>query len=403
MTRRILFALLAMGVAQAAVYMVRPMTSYRLLAYGEGARDVGLVAAAFALLPIFLAIPLGRFSDRRSGAPLLLVGCAIQTVGCLLLALSSTTLTIAAASAVVGVGHLALALGAQDVIARESGSERHDSHFGLLTAGVSIGQLVGPLLVAVLLGAGGVPSVAATTRGMLVAAAIAAVATGCAAVAERSGGDYAPRAGARRGSVRAIVRTKGVPAGIFASIAVLAASDVFVAYLPVIGAQNDIGPRTIGLLLALRAAASIAVRVAIGPIVRHVGRKQLITIGAAAAAIALAVMTVTTNVWVLAALSVVAGLGMGFGQPLSMTLVVQLVPENARSTALAVRLTGNRIGQVATPAVAGLIAGSRGAASVFWLLSGMLVASAVAIQRPVSRRRKPGASEPRAAETLLEE
>ncbi|MBA2462791.1 MAG: MFS transporter, partial [Actinobacteria bacterium] len=109
MPRRLLFALLAMGVAQAAVYMVRPATSYRLLAYGEGAREVGLVAAAFALLPIFLAIPLGRLSDRRSGAPLLVVGCAVQSVGCLGLAVSTTTLTIALASAVVGVGHLALA------------------------------------------------------------------------------------------------------------------------------------------------------------------------------------------------------------------------------------------------------------------------------------------------------
>ena len=83
-----------MGVAQAAVYMVRPATSYRLLALGEGAREVGLVAAAFALLPIFLAIPLGRLSDRR-GAPLLLVGCTVQTVGCLFLAVSTGTATIA--------------------------------------------------------------------------------------------------------------------------------------------------------------------------------------------------------------------------------------------------------------------------------------------------------------------
>ncbi len=67
---------------------------------------------------------------------------------------------------------------------------------------------------------------------------------------------------------------------------------------------------------------------------------------------------------------------MGFGQPLSMTLVVQRVPEQARATALAVRLTGNRIGQVATPAAAGVIAGSAGAGSVFWLLSAMLVGSA---------------------------
>jgi len=65
-----------------------------------------------------------------------------------------------------------------------------------------------------------------------------------------------------------------------------------------------------------------------------------------------------------------------------MTLVVQFVPEHARATALGVRLTGNRLGQVAAPAAAGAIAGSAGAGSVFWLMSAMLVASAVAIRGP---------------------
>ena len=168
--------------------------------------------------------------------------------------------------------------------------------------------------------------------------------------------------------------------GIFASIAVLAASDVFTAYLPVIGAQNGIGPRVVGVLLALRAAASIAARVGIGAIVRRVGRTRLITAGAAAAAVAFVAMTVTQDVWLLGLLSVAAGFGIGFGQPLSMTLVVQLVPEHARSTALAIRLTGNRIGQVATPAAAGIVAGRAGASSVFWLLGAMLIGSAVAIR-----------------------
>jgi MFS family permease len=85
-SRRLLFALLAMAVAQAAVYIARPMTSYRLLGLGEGAAAVGVVTAAFALLPLFLAIPLGRRSDRRHGASLLVVGCAVQLAGCLLLA-----------------------------------------------------------------------------------------------------------------------------------------------------------------------------------------------------------------------------------------------------------------------------------------------------------------------------
>jgi pimeloyl-ACP methyl ester carboxylesterase len=56
----------------------------------------------------------------------------------------------------------------------------------------------------------------------------------------------------RRGSLRAIVSRRGVPAGIFASIAVLSAANVFTAYMPVLGEQHAIGPAVIGALLALR-------------------------------------------------------------------------------------------------------------------------------------------------------
>ena len=64
-----------------------------------------------------------------------------------------------------------------------------------------------------------------------------------------------------------------------------------------------------------------------------------------------------------------------------MTLVVQTVPASARATALGLRLTGNRVGQVATPALAGLLAGGAGVTPVFWLLGGLLVSSAAAVHR----------------------
>jgi hypothetical protein len=83
----------------------------------------------------------------------------------------------------------------------------------------------------------------------------------------------------------------------------------------------------------------------------------------------------------LGALTLVIGAGLGYGQPLSMTLVVQRVPAHARATALAVRLTGNRLGQVAAPATAGVVAGNAGAGAVFWMLSGLLALTAVALGR----------------------
>jgi MFS family permease len=389
-SRRLFFALLAMAVAQAAVYIVRPMTSYRLLGLGWGPGAVGVVAAAFALLPLFLAIPLGRHADRRNGASLLVVGCAVQCLACFLLAGARSPWTLGGASAVLGLGHLSLALGVQAVVARESDDDHHDQHFGLLTAGVSLGQLFGPLIGGALLGSRtGAALVPATTRAMLVAAAIAGVGLLCAMLAER--GHQAVSIDApldmAEGKLRQIILTPGVPAGILTSIAVLSASDVFTAYLPVLGEQRGIGPAVIGVLLALRAGFSLVSRIGIVTLVRRVGRVRLITLSAVSAAAGLGGMTFTSDVIVLGVLCALVGAGLGFGQPLSMTIVVQLVPDYARATALAIRLTGNRIGQVATPAAAALVAGNAGANAVFWMLGGLLVASAAAVQRPTVRRR----------------
>lgn len=391
MSRRLLFAVLAMGTGQIAVYLVRPTTSYRLLGLGHGATAVGVVAAAFALVPLFLAIPLGRRADRRRGARLLVFGCAIETLGCMLLAAGESAVALAGASAVLGIGHLAIALGSQAVIARESDDDSHDRNFALLTAGVSVGQLLGPLLGGLLLGQrSGHALVSATGRAMLVAAGIGAVATAFAAVAERDRPPAAEEAPtAAPGTVRSILSTRGVAAAIFASVAVLSASDIFTAYMPVVGEQRHIGPAVVGVLLAVRAGASLLSRIGIGTLVARVGRVRLIGVAAFASAAAFAALTATSNELVLGALAVCVGLGLGFAQPLSMTIVVQLVPEHVRASALAIRLTGNRLGQVAAPAAAGVLAGSAGALSVFWMTSGLLVASGLA----VAKRPQPVAEE----------
>jgi MFS family permease len=275
------------------------------------------------------------------------------------------------------------------VIARESERTHHDRHFALFTVGVSLGQLVGPLIAGAIVGHRGSASLAtAAGRAMYVAAGIAALATASALASSRGGDVPAPLEpeGAARGRVFDIATIRGVPAGIFASIAVLSSADVLTAYLPVLGEKRGIGPGVVGVLLALRAAASIGARVGIVPLVRRFGRLRLISISAALAAAAIVALTATSSPVVLGVLMVVAGYGLGFGQPLTMTMVVQRVPEQWAATALGIRLTGNRLGQVAAPALAGLVAGGVGVSSVFWLLGLMLIASAAAVQRPALTR-----------------
>jgi MFS family permease len=87
-------------------------------------------------------------------------------------------------------------------------------------------------------------------------------------------------------------------------------------------------------------------------------------------------------VWGLAVILALLGFCLGVGQPLSMTTVVQAAPDEARSTALALRLTGNRLGQVAAPAAAGLVAGVAGVAAPFVMLGALLlVASGLGLRQ----------------------
>jgi MFS family permease len=383
-SRRLAYALLAMAVGQAVVYVARPTTSYRLLSLGYDAGDVGLVAAAYALLPLVAAIPLGRYSDSRHPGSMIALGCGFEVAACGLLAVADTAAMLAAASTVLGLGHLAVALGVQDVIARESHPDQHDRHFGLLTAGVSLGQLVGPLIAGAVLGdRSGSALTSATSRAMLIGGGLALVALAFGVLSQRlsPSDDVARAPDGRSGSIRTILTTPGVPAGIFASIAVLAAADIFTAYMPVLGEERGISPGAVGVLLALRAASSLVGRIGIDGIVARVGRLRLITISALVSGLAFAGIASSSDLVLLAALSLVAGFGLGFGQPLSMTLVAQLVPHHARASALAVRISGNRVGQITLPAAAGLVAGAGGSAAAFWLLAAVLAASGVIVQR----------------------
>ena len=377
--------LVALVLTQAATFLARPVTSYRALALGADEAVIGLITASFAVIPLAVAVPLGRVADRRRPVGMFAAGVAILAASFLLLGLAGSLAELALWSALLGLGHLALILAAQSLIAQQSEDRQHDRDFGLMAAAVSLGQLVGPVLGGLVLSAGAAPDGSlegATTRAFLVAAGLAALALPACFGTGAPGGGRDQDAGVGR-PMRAtdIVRAPGVPAGMFASVAILAAVDIITAYLPVIGQRNGIGPAVVGALLSLRAAASILSRLLIPWMVRALGRVRLIAVSAAGSALAMAVLPLPDGPAALAVVLVVAGFFLGIGQPLTMSLIVQAVPDDARGTALAIRLFGNRVGQVATPAVAGLVAGAAGIAAAFWLLGGLLAVAAATVAR----------------------
>ncbi|MDQ0603030.1 MFS family permease [Streptomyces canus] len=382
---------IAFSFAQGAVSMARPAVSYRALALGADERAIGVIAGVYALLPLFAAVPLGRRTDHGRCAPLLPAGVVLISGGCALSGIANSLWAMAVWSGVMGLGHLCFVIGAQSLVARQSAPHEQDRNFGHFTIGASLGQLVGPVAAGALIGG---PDMAGTSAlALIVAGAGGAVALTSLWRIERRDTAAKSRAGhGDRVPVQRILRARGVPAGIFVSLAVLSATDILTAYLPVVGEHRGIAPSVIGLLLSLRAAATIACRLVLTPLLRLLGRSLLLTVTCLLAALLCAGIALPVPVWALAVMLAALGFCLGVGQPLSMTTVVQAAPDGARSTALALRLTGNRLGQVAAPATAGLVAGVAGVAAPFVMLGVLLLlSSGVALRSPARPAAEPGA------------
>ncbi|MBR8741487.1 MFS transporter [Nocardiopsis sp. MG754419] len=381
---RWLWALLGSVVlTHTALNLIRPLISYRTIAVGGDAVAVGLVTAAYALLPLVIAVSLGRFTDRAARISWIVgLGSLILAVGSLLLAGSGGLAGLALASTIVGVGHLLCMVAGQGLIARYSRPEHLDRDFGWFTAAASLGQLAGPLVSgAILADASGPALLSATSTALVVAGAVALL--GAVPLVPLVRLRPLRRTAAQKAAppvpTRDLLRRPRMPSALLTSLALLTAVDILTAYLPLIAENRGISPMLVGVLLSLRAGSSLLSRLTLPWMLRRWSRKALIITSTAVAAVALTLVALPLSGFVtLAVVLVVGGFLLGVGQPLTMAQVTTLAPEGARGAALALRIWGNRLGQVAIPAAAAGVAGAVGAPGALLFSAAVLATAAVA-------------------------
>lgn len=389
---------------QFSVNMIRPATTYKVDALGGDAGMVGVVAASYAMIPLVIAMPVGRLIQRMGTlAGLIGGGLCVMAAGAAAIALSPAVWGVVAGSVTLGLGQLVFAIGGQSAVSRAADPAKRDAAFGWFTAGVSAGQMLGPPVAGWIISApedvetGIDASILAGGAVALPGALLLFLAMGRMRGTSRRRPGTQPRTTARRDvqrvSTRAILRTPKVGSHIASSAGLLALTDVLVAFLPLLGQRAGLSPSEVGLLLALRGLGSLASRVLLGLLVRRVSREVLLVLSLLLSAVCFAAMPLTTTTVVLAGtLMAVGGFFLGLGQPLTMTMVTAAVPEGWSAPTLALRLIGNRLGQVVMPAAAGALAGPVGPAAAIWLGAAALLLCGADQLRHLPRGR-PDASE----------
>lgn len=359
------------------------LMSYRALELGGGSVAVGVLTAVYSVVPLLLAIYIGRRVDRGYVMPVMWIGTGLCVVAVAGAALSPGLIGIALAAMGLGTGQLLMTVASQALIPASFSPHELTARFGSLTLGVSLGQTIGMPIAGLVAGGGLAGDHVDPVRGMWVMCVLGALALPCMfGVMRRPPIAHVSREDAKAAAVGpgALLGVGGMKPAILASMASLAAVDLMSAYLPVVGQAHGISVEAVTLLITLRTLVTIVARAFTNSLTRAFPLLRLLWVSSLVAGVAVLLIPVLSaaagSVWWLAGLMAVSGFAFGLTQPLSMTWVTRLADAANHGAVLSIRLAGNRLSQVVFPLLASGLGALAGVGSIFVMSGGLLVVAA---------------------------
>jgi MFS family permease len=360
---------------QVFTYAARPALSYGVLEAGASTALLGVLGTVFAVPALALALPSGRIVDRI-GERLVAVAGAVMLVGSAIVALAglSSIPMLLLATLLLGIGHLLSVISEQALVANRSVAGTRESAFGLYTLLVSVGQILGPLLLAI-------PHPEHDGPWLSVLFAVCsgvAVALVVSSALMRGGSDRPSVEGpGLLASSTGLLRTRGVLPALVSSSLALSSVDVTMAFWPALSQERGLPVAVVSAMLAARALATMASRGLLPFLARRIRRPVLLSVSLALSAVALAATGLPLGAPALVATAAAYGLVIGVCQPITMAWLTDASPDGQRGMALSLRIAGNRVGQSSIPAAVGAIAPATGAAGVVLLTAASLIAAAI--------------------------
>ena len=361
-----------------AIVLARVATSYAAIDLGLSFIAIGIVSSAFSILPVLIAVPLGRVIDKGYDSLAVRLGSGALVLSGLIFWLTPTNATtLFLATAMLGLGQLICMAGHQMISIRTGKTVRgRDAVFGYHMVAIAMGQGLAPLGIALFAGDAHVPPVHLLFGATLLFTVLSLVASFALPPAAGGKASHGDRPSA---TLTDLIKIRGLFAYIIASVMTVTALDLIVVYLPLLGAERHLDAATVGYIMSVRAVSSMMARLLYVPLSELFGRMPLTYAAMLSPALAFVVVAAPLPLWVIFPAIAIAGMGLGVSATLTLSGLVDLAPMNARATAMSLRLTGNRLGMIVIPMAASLVATASGAAGVFVILAATLSGSAAGI------------------------
>jgi len=343
-----------------------------LLALKQGFSPVavGALLALFALAPMFLALPAGRYRDRRGLQKLMRISVVLSALGVFLSALwpifPVMCLSALAAGGATGMAVIALQ--------RHVGRMAKDPAalkvaFSWLSLGPAVSNFVGPVLAGLLIDFAG--PVAADVAGFRWAFFLMALFPLLSWLWIRRVPELPLSPELENGLPRRALDllTEPLMRRLLGVNWLLSSCwDVHTFVVPVLGHERGYSASVVGGILGAFALAAAFIRVCLPFISRHVKEHQIITGAMLCTGALFAVYPLMPTAGSMLVCSVFLGLVLGTVQPMIMSTLHQITPPHRQGEALGLRLMSINASSVLMPMLFGAAGAVAGVAPVFWVV-----------------------------------
>ncbi len=359
---------------------VRMAAPLQMLRQSHAEWTVGVLMGLFAAAPVLLALPAGRLADRHGYHRPLRVGVALTVIGGLLAVLSTwwvraDLLILCLAAVCTGAGANVGLIAIQRTAGRTatSAAERRRV-FSWLGLAPALSNVAGPVLAGALIDLGGFALAFSAMALLPVLGLWWARRVPVEAAGPRLGRD-------RSHSSWQLLRSPGMSRLLFVNVLLSASWDVHTFVVPILGHERHFSASAIGLILGAFAAAVALVRVLIPVLANHLRENQVLTGAMLWTGAVFAVYPFLHSAWAMGVCAVLLGLSLGSVQPMVMTTLHQITPNERHGEAIALRSMVSNSSSALMPLVFGAAGAALGAATLFWVMGAAVVLGSTQARR----------------------
>jgi sugar phosphate permease len=161
--------------------------------------------------------------------------------------------------------------------------------------------------------------------------------------------------------------------------------DVHSFVLPILGHERGLSASAIGTIMGLFAAAVAGVRLVI-PIVAHrLSESQVLCSAMLWVAAVFAVYPLARSAWLMALFAALLGLALGAVQPMVMSTLHHVTPNERHGEAIALRSMAINLSSTVMPLLFGVAGAAIGAAALFWVMGAAVGAGSLQARRMTAR------------------